>query len=175
MEIKISDAKVEDVEGIQDVFYRTWLDTYPNKEFGITVEDIEDRFQGKLHEDRLEKRRVQINARVDNKRFLVAKEGEKVIGLCRITRDSEENTLNAIYVLPEYQGKGAGIALWAEALKFFDSTKDIVVAVATYNQKAIGFYKRLGFVDTGRRFTEERMRMKSGAILPEMEMRISAH
>ncbi|MFZ2522424.1 MAG: hypothetical protein WAX44_00605 [Minisyncoccia bacterium] len=29
---------------------------------------------------------------------------------------------------------------------------------------------KLGFVDTGRRFNDERFRMRSGAILPEMEM-----
>ena len=48
--------------------------------------------------------------------------------------------------------------------------KDTYVDVAEYNQRAIDFYTKLGFVDTGRRHQEERFRMKSGAIITEMEM-----
>jgi hypothetical protein len=44
------------------------------------------------------------------------------------------------------------------------------VEVATYNSNAIAFYKKLGFIETGRRFTNEKTRMKSGSIIPEMEM-----
>ncbi len=40
-EIKIIDAVPEDGLGITNVFYKTWLATYPNKEKGVTVGDIE--------------------------------------------------------------------------------------------------------------------------------------
>ena len=42
--------------------------------------------------------------------------------------------------------------------------------MATYNQKAIDFYKKLGFEETGKNFSQERFRMKSGSIIPETEL-----
>ena len=87
-------------------------------------------------------------------------------------RRSDKNQLQAIYVVPEYQRKGVGKLLWKEAQKYFDEGKDIVVEVATYNSNAIAFYKKLGFVDTGKRFSDEKFKMKSGNLIPEMEMEL---
>lgn len=42
--VTITTAKPEDARGIVEVLYKTWLDTYPNEEAGITVDDIEDKF-----------------------------------------------------------------------------------------------------------------------------------
>ena len=174
MNIKIEEAKPEHVEGMQEVFYRTWLDTYPNAEAGITVEDVEERFKGKNSEERLTKRRADILNHEPNKKYFVALDGQKVAGLCRVEKDEKENRLNAIYVLPGYQGQGIGMMLWNEIRSFFDPEKDIHLSVVEYNQKAINFYSRLGFLDTGRRHTDEWMRMSSGAIIPETEMRRKA-
>jgi ribosomal protein S18 acetylase RimI-like enzyme len=67
-----------------------------------------------------------------------------------------------------------GTAIWHEAAKFIDPTKDTFLEVADYNENAINFYKKLGFEDTGKRITDERFRMKSGSIIPEMEMVLKA-
>jgi hypothetical protein len=40
--ISISPAMPQDARSIQEIFYKTWLDTYPNQKYGITKEDIED-------------------------------------------------------------------------------------------------------------------------------------
>jgi hypothetical protein len=40
--------------------------------------------------------------------------------------------------------------------------------------KAIKFYAGLGFVDTGRRMSNPKFKMQSGAVIPEMEMRREA-
>jgi hypothetical protein len=37
------------------------------------------------------------------------------------------------------------------------------------------FYKRLGFQDTGKRWEDEKFKMKSGAVLPQLEMAIMAN
>lgn len=170
--IKIFFAKPEDVRGIQEVFYRAWLKTYPNEELGITADDIEERFRESSTDEALSERAKSIENLPEDESLFVAKEGEKIIGACRIVRAKERNRLQALYVLPEYQNRGIGMMLWEEAKKAFgkDKGKDIIVAVAIFNKKAIDFYKKLGFEDTGRRFTDERLRMKSGAIIPEMEM-----
>lgn len=170
MSIAIEEAGPEHVEGIQEVFYRTWLDTYPNEDVGITVEDIEARYKGRNGEERLAKRRADIVNREPHKKYFVALDGDTVAGLCRVEKNEDGNHLNAIYVLPQYQGQGIGTRLLRAAESFFDPSKDTYLGVATYNQKAIDFYTKLGFSDTGERYTDEWTRMESGAILPEMKM-----
>jgi ribosomal protein S18 acetylase RimI-like enzyme len=100
----------------------------------------------------------------------VAKEKDKVVGLCRIINREDKSVMEAIYILPEYQRLGIGSSVWREAQKLLDPKKDVVVQVATYNTDAIEFYKRRGFRDTGKRWVEKKFRLKSGAVIPAMEM-----
>lgn len=171
-DIKIVQPTIEDALGTIEVQYRAWLDTYPNEKIGITIDDIENRYKDAFSGERFEKRKKVIQNPKPNEKFIIAKDGDKVVGICHAVIYEDKNQLHAIYILPDYQGKGIGIQLWNAVFSFFDETKDIFVEVADYNEKAINFYKKLGFVDTGKRFSDERFRMKSGAIIPEMEMRL---
>jgi len=168
--IRVVPASPDDVEGIEEVFYRTWLATYPNPELGITVDDVEERFKDRFLPERLARRRERIGDPTPGTSLFVAKEGDRVVGVCYVVVHLEKNQLQSIYVLPGYQGKGVGAALWHEAQKNLDASKDTIVQVATYNTSAIQFYERLGFVDTGKRWSDESFRMKSGAVIPELEM-----
>jgi ribosomal protein S18 acetylase RimI-like enzyme len=170
--ITIDIAKVEDALGTIEVQYKTWLETYPNEKVGITREDIEDRYKDALGGKKLEKRIKAIQEQSENERILVAKDSEKVVAFCYLTSDDKKNQLQAIYILPEYQGKGIGTKIWERAREFFNKEMDVYVEVADYNEKAISFYKKLGFVDTRRRWTDETFKMKSGAVMPEMEMKL---
>ena len=168
--IEIIKAKLEDAEGIQEVQYYTWLKTYPNEKLGIVKEDIEERFKDRLSEEKLAKRREEILHPISGAMF-VAKENGRVIGFCKTGLLEGNNEIQAIYVLPEYQGKGIGKILWNEAQKSLNPQKNTVVHVATYNENAIAFYKKLGFGDTGKRWEDEKFRMKrNGAAIPEMEV-----
>lgn len=120
VEIKITNAKPEDARGTTEVYYRTWLTTYPNEKIGLTVSHIENIFKDSFTEESLFKQADQIAHAPDNVTYLVAKDGEKIIGACRIARSSESAQLKTLYVLPEYQGKGIGRLLWEEARKSCD-------------------------------------------------------
>lgn len=172
MQISISPANKNDVLGIQKLFYATWVETYPNEEAGITKKDVEDHFEGAFSDETLARVAKRIQELPSTAKFFVAKNRTdgQVVGVCRITLHPDRNQLQAIYVLPQFQQKGVGRQLWDEAVKFFDKSKPVVVDVATYNIKAIKFYEKLGFTDTGERFTEERHKMKNGAYIPEMRM-----
>jgi ribosomal protein S18 acetylase RimI-like enzyme len=172
--IEIAPADPKDVRGMAEVYRTTWLATYPNKEAGITVDDIEDVFKDSFTEEALAKRAERIRHPKEGYVFLVAKDGDKVIGVCSVIKHPDKNQLASIYVLPEYQGRGVGSLFWAEAQKHFDADKDTIVQVVTYNANAIGFYKKLGFQETGKKIMDERFRMKSGAITPETELVIKA-
>ena len=167
--IEITKPKIEDAEQMQEVFYRTWLATYPNEEAGITVDDVEDQFNDRNSKEKLAKRRDWISNPSAGEHVFVAKEEGKIVGLCSVILHDDKNRLKTIYVLPEHQGKGAGTLLWQEAQKFLNPKKDTVLWVATYNANAIAFYKKLGFQESGNQRQNER-KMKSGTHIPEMEM-----
>jgi ribosomal protein S18 acetylase RimI-like enzyme len=169
-EITVDSPKPEDARAVSEVFYKTWLVTYPNEEHGVSVEDIEERYKDAFTEEGIAKRAEKIEHPKEGEVMLVARDRENIVGVCNISQDKEVNHLNAIYVLPEYQGKGVGKLLWQEAQKYFDSVKDTVVEVAVYNDNAIKFYKRLGFEETGKTFVREQHRMKSGVVIPETEL-----
>ncbi|MDB5258088.1 MAG: N-acetyltransferase, partial [Chitinophagaceae bacterium] len=173
-EIIIAPAIPEDAEVIQKVFYDTWLATYPNEEFNITVEDLEYRHRNIFIPENIEERKRSIREMKDNELFLTAKVSGEIVGVGYFKIEPARNKLQAMYVLPGYQGKGIGKMFWGKVKSFFDSEKDIYVEVVEYNTKAINFYKSLGFKDTGKRFSEERFRMRNGAIFPEMEMVLKA-
>jgi ribosomal protein S18 acetylase RimI-like enzyme len=118
------------------------------------------------------RKRIEDGLALENLRFLVARVDEKIAGVCLATLQEDKNQLKAIYVLPEFQGRGIGNKLWNEVLRFIDPTKKTTVEVVIHNKNAIEFYKRLGFEDTGRRWTDEKFKMKSGATFPEMELMI---
>lgn len=169
-EIRVAKANPEDVRGILNVLYGTWLSTYPNEEYGITVDDIKYRFKDSFKEENLKKREQRIKEARENEIKLIVKEREKIIGLIYIDINPENNRLTAIYVLPQYQRKGMGYLLWEEAKKHIDLKKKTLVQVASYNTKAINFYKKLGFKETGKIWFEEKYRMKSGNIIPLTEL-----
>ncbi|MFP4539640.1 MAG: GNAT family N-acetyltransferase [Candidatus Paceibacterota bacterium] len=168
--VKIDKADPGDVYEIANVFYRTWLNTYPNEEYGILVDDIEDRFQNAFSQEKLNKRAEAIANSPDTQMMLVARAGDQVVGLIDVKKDLEKNELRAMYVLPEYQGLGLGKALWSKAKKHFDKDKDTVLSVALYNKAAINFYKKIGFQETYEISYPEGFKMKSGAVIPVTKM-----
>jgi ribosomal protein S18 acetylase RimI-like enzyme len=171
MDIKITNARPSDARQIQSVLNKTWLATYPNKKIGVTVADIRYRQKGSLGSARLQKRREDIRNSAHSKKYwLVAKMGKKVVGVCGVAKEKDKNKLGTIYVLPKYQGTKIGYRLWIESRKLLNPRKRTIVHTATYNKKAVAFYRKLGFKNIGKRFMEERLRMKSGVIIPQIEM-----
>ncbi len=171
MEVKIEEAKPSDAFAIKEVAYYSWLATYPNEECGVTTDDIKDRLKDALSEEKVKKKAEQIGDPAEG-RYIVARLGENVIGFCHVRTYPDKNHVHAFYVLPEHVGKGIGMALWLKAETFLNQRKRTTVELATYNENAFRFYRKIGFVDTGRRFVDERIKMKSGAVIPELEMEI---
>lgn len=167
MDIEIDRAVPEDAYAIQEVLHRTWLATYVSPEHGVTIEHINNQFKDAYKPETLETRKKNIATMDDKNTIFVARVDGKVIGLLRVMIEKENNRLRAFYILPEFQGKGIGTKLFEKAKEFFDLDLCTFVNVATYNTSAINFYKKLGFIDTGKRANFE---MKDGPTIPEMEM-----
>jgi len=169
-EITIQKKSTKDVEAVNNVYYKTWLDTYPNIEARISEEDIKHAFIDDFSEMFIAKEKERIRNLPENKRPLVAKVGEKVVGICVVKNNKDTNSLETIYVLPDYQGKGVGKMLWEEAKKSLDINKDIVLEVVSYSKSTIKFYEKLGFVKIGEVYQDKRLVFKSGAMFPTIKM-----
>lgn len=172
MKIKIRKSVPDDVFGIRDVQKNTWLKTYPNSTEGITVEDIKKKFkidetpEGRKKIGERKKKYKDKNISI----WVVETEG-RIIGFCTAIREGKHNRIGAIYVLPAYQRKGLGKKLIKEAFAWLGDKKDIMINVARYNKQAIDFYKKFGFVETGKEGAlDSAAKLPSGKFIPEIEL-----
>ncbi len=83
----------------------------------------------------------------------------KDVGRLRIVRSNESIYIGGIQILPEFQNKGIGSAIIKDLINESNSTKiPVTLEVHHVNEKAISFYKKLGFTETGK--TERQALMK---------------
>jgi ribosomal protein S18 acetylase RimI-like enzyme len=168
--IEVYSGEAKDARLIQEVFYKTWLTVYPNAEAGITEDDIHDFFSKKLTDRRIAELAQHLAYPDPHHMLLAAKAGDHVVGVVRAGGDDEYNRLFALYVLPEYQGRGIGHELWGAVQYLFDSRLPTQLGVTPYNTKAIAFYEKLGFKAMHTVVYNPLFRMKSGNIIPSIGM-----
>ncbi len=169
MQKEISFATPADSEKMNQIYYDTWMSTYPNENFGVTKTDIEDMLKNVLLPETIAGHQKWLDNLPENKKVFVAKENGEVMGFCYVQKGDEgnPNKLLAIYVSEESQGKGVGTELWNTALSELNPLVDTEVQVVAYNDNAIQFYKRIGFIDEGKRILDDGdYRLKSGTVLP---------
>lgn len=170
--VVIERATSEDAEGVNNVIRQTWLDTYPNEKAGITEEDIRLRVEGENGEripERIKRWKDKIENKDGSKAVYVARLNGKVVGMTAPGIIDGRREVGALYVLPEVQGMGVGRMLMEKGLEWHGDDEDIYLAVASYNQKAIDFYKRFGFEQTDT-VIEDRGDVYGNTKIPEIEM-----
>ncbi len=172
--LSIEPATPSDAEAICQIRDDAWLQTYPNEELGITEENIRLNAQGKDG--------VFVPRRVAWLKGKLAEMDEtwtayvaKIDGVVRgfviaSTDDNGRKFLNSIYIEPGYQAKGLGSQLMQKALEFLGNDADIYLEVTSYNDNAIRFYERLGFIKTGNPVEEEADRPSYMTSVPQIEM-----
>lgn len=171
MAIVLRDATPDDDEAIRQVQKQTWLTTYPNAALGITSADITAMFDDTSEEaqQRRAARRRGINA-TPQARLWVAEDDSGIGGFCLARKIDGTHRIQALYVLVAYQGQGIGKRLMQAALDWLGAAQQVKLTVASYNDRAIAFYQRLGFVVTGPAAHTEGPWLPSGAVIPELEM-----
>ncbi len=178
-EVTIEFAGPEDAETICNIRDEAWIDAYPNPELGISAEQIELNARGP--ENRFLINRIkhlkQELAEPQSRDYplFVAKQNGKVIGFVNPEIDEKgHKTISQIYIDPKYQSKGLGSLLLGKALNALGSESDIYLEVVGYNQKAISFYEKFGFVKTNNP-VERDPNMPSYLVdLPAIEMVLKA-
>ena len=145
IEPKISTASFKDAATIAQIQTQTWLTNYPNKEAGITKEDIQtkiDEWSQKGDE------RILREMQRSNSHTWIAKVGLDSVGFVAVSKNAEQGQIDALHILPQFQGLGIGTILFQIALDWLGKRK-ISLQVVNYNQRAISFYEKFGFAITG--------------------------
>ncbi len=140
--ITVRNAEESDYPEIVHISIRTWKQAYK----GIVEQSFLDNIS---FDQRLEGRLKWM--REPKKYSLVAIADKKIIGFCDFGISSHsqygKGEVYAIYILPEYQGKGAGKKLMGKAMQRLEEetlTPFIIIALDK-NTSAQKFYKDLGF------------------------------
>ncbi|MBA2453099.1 MAG: GNAT family N-acetyltransferase [Chloroflexia bacterium] len=137
--ISVKVAAADDLPGIHEVANQTWPATYAGM---LPDEDIASFLEANYNLDRLTFIRDSMGDGM-----LVAVNAGKVIGYVMITKDRDGVAqIWAIYVLPEWQRRGAGRLLWEAAVERGRQLEsdELVLWVLDGNEPARRFYERQG-------------------------------
>ncbi|MBR5428180.1 MAG: GNAT family N-acetyltransferase, partial [Clostridia bacterium] len=157
----------DDVRGKALVHYRAWHEAYAGT--------VPDSYLDKLTLEKCEEMAFRWR---DN--IIVAKDGDRVIGFAGFGDAREKDgvasdagngesgagnvdhslrtdalplpdgELFALYVLPEYWGRGVGLALTDEAIRLLGTGRRVRLDVLADNPRAIRFYEKYGFRRSGK-------------------------
>ena len=99
--------------------------------------------------DEAEQRRLH-QRRFASQNFQVIVADGADVGILVVSKEPDCLRVNQLLVLPEYQGKEVGTACMRQVLDDAAGRKlPVRLKVLKVNRRASGFYRRLGFVDTG--------------------------
>jgi len=146
----ITAARLEDAEGVFEVQRATWLATYCKPEMGLTEEVLRRRLDGEDGCRQAERIEGWRSAIADPARaVLVVRAGQAVVGFTAPGSWDARRRVGALYVLPPWHGVGLGGLLLEAALDWHGGAGPVFANVASFNERAIRFYRRHGFRATG--------------------------
>ena len=88
------------------------------------------------------------------------------VGVLRVIRDPHSFQVEQIFILPEFQNQGVGGAFMMAIFNEASSLRlPVRLRVLKVNDRAIAFYKRLGFVESGGTNTHVMMEKLPAAIV----------
>jgi RimJ/RimL family protein N-acetyltransferase len=147
MRYTIEQPKVSDALELTKLHNQSWIETYPNEEFGISQEYIEDRVSNRLSTEGIERREAAIKSSSKNATYflrIARDEFGSIVGFIDGHLKDDGYWLDGLYTFRSTYGTGLGKLLWEAYLPWTDN-KDITLTVASYNQRAVAFYTKLGF------------------------------
>lgn len=128
---------VEDIPQVQDVAKKSWNATYE----GIIPFEIQEKFlKVAYNNDRMKQR-------LERSFLFVAEIDSNVVGFANFSPVNDEGKaeLGAIYLYPEYQGKGIGSALLQKGINELEGVEEIYINVERDNEIGKSFYDAKGF------------------------------
>lgn len=151
---EIQPATLDDVVGIGEAHLQSWLETYPNEEYGVDEDWIKDEFNFLVQDGQNKEGRdngIPFRTKVienldDNVLYEVVKDENGVVqGFMHADQADDVVNLNAIYLTNALKGTGVAHKLMEQAIAFAGNLP-MKLQVVAYNERAIKFYERYGFV-----------------------------
>lgn len=128
---------VEDIPQVQGVAKKSWNATYE----GIIPFEIQEKFLKVAYND------DRMKQRLERSFLFVAEIDSNVVGFANFSPVNDEGKaeLGAIYLYPEYQGKGIGSALLQKGINELEGVEEIYINVERDNEIGKSFYDAKGF------------------------------
>lgn len=144
--VHVRPAILEDVPAIlaiRAIRRAAWLAAYPSEAHGISVQDLEALLLTGAKSHGAWARRVETPS--PGHRTWVAERDDAVRGFL-YAHDANGPWINSFYVDPPAWRRGIGRALISAAFEHFGPGASIGLRVVAYNERAIAFYRVMGFV-----------------------------
>ena len=127
----------EDTKQVKYAAKKSWNTTYE----GIIPIEIQENFLKGAYNDEMMERRL------EHSLMLIAEVKNTIAGFANFTpvNEQRQTELSAIYLLPEYQGKGIGLSLLNTGIEKLKDVKEIHLDVEKENTIGTTFYKAKGF------------------------------
>jgi ribosomal protein S18 acetylase RimI-like enzyme len=175
-ELLIEPAMPADAGELMRIKRAAWIMAYPNTAHKVTIKDIEKKFteQDVLEGTKNWQEGIASEPHGGKRQTFVARINNKAVGFSSPCFEDGQWRIGQLYVKPEFQARGIGSKLLQTALDWLGPQKDVYLHVVSYNEPAIGLYKKFGFVKTGKEFPEDYDIKKGIKLLPEIEMQRKA-
>ncbi|MBB3109640.1 ribosomal protein S18 acetylase RimI-like enzyme [Paenibacillus phyllosphaerae] len=137
MEFAVRKMRISDIQQVQNVAKTSWNATYN----GIIPIEVQERFLESAYNDEMMSRRL------ERSHIYVAELNKEIIGFANFSfvRNDGKVELSAIYLYPEYQGKGIGSALLKEGINESQYVKEVFINVEKENIIGRKFYEAKKF------------------------------
>lgn len=138
MHINFRTLNESDIDEVQEVATTSWNDTYK--------ETIPLHVQMRYLHEAYSKQALR--QQMIHSHFFIAETKNKIVGFANFSLVNINGTteLGALYLRPNYKGKGIGTLLLEESLNYIPHVKNVVVYVEKHNKRAQDFYLRKGFI-----------------------------
>jgi len=145
---EVRQSTMDDLFAFRRAQANAWLETYPNPEHGVSFKWVKNHVDAWwTDKGRRKSQEFFDTVLVDTSQFhRVATVNGEVVGFIHgSTKPDGSKELEGLYIDPKEHRKGIGTAL-VQAFDVWAAGSEVIVSVAAYNQRAIHFYEKHGFV-----------------------------
>ena len=146
--IMIEKPTTDDAEQVAQLSYNSWIETYPNEEYGITEDFIKELRAHRISPEGIDSLKERLKRLEDDPSFfmVVAKSDDgNILGFIDGEAHEDATELQDLFVAKEAHGSGIASQLWGSFKSWADSEKPIWLNVVPYTDRAPAFYKKVGF------------------------------
>lgn len=149
MTYRIVYPRQKDLVPLAEMVGASWKATYPNAQHGVSREWVDAYIDSWYGDASVEKWKVAHRTTLRNGKFcyfrIARTDDEQVIGFVEGRKLPLQQELRNLYISKTYYGTGLAQDLINHFLRWTDRNRPIMLDVASYNMRAIAFYKKYDF------------------------------